>query len=100
MALRVRPVSRLELMVRAKHPDTLAPIGGLPAYVDVHRSNTDAWARARGVEVPARGCESVSVTAPVVAGVYRYRSRAPGLVGRYRADVSATLPIEVVEPGA
>jgi len=87
-------------MVRAKHPDTLAPIGGLPAYVDVQRSNSDAWDQVVGVEVPARGYENVSVTVPVVAGVYRYRSRTPGLVGRYRADVSATLPIEVVEPGA
>lgn len=96
MALRVSPGSQLRLEVRTQSPDTLAPIAGLPVFVDLQVQPAAAFDQVAGAQTDAEGRAQVTVTVPAVEGSYRYRARTPGVAERFRADTSPTLTVEVV----
>lgn len=97
MALKVRPSSRITFEIRTQDPDTLAPIGGLPVFLDRLDQPAAAPVQVAGAQTDAQGRAEISATIPASPGSYRYRARTPGVAERYRSDTSSQVAIEVVE---
>lgn len=96
MPLKLRAGSRLVLEIRAQNPTTLAPIPGLPVFLDRLDQPTAAPVQVAGAQTDAQGRAVVTVTLPLAEASLHFRSRSPGIAERYRPDVSPQIAVEVV----
>lgn len=96
MSLQLRANSRVVFEVVTQVPATLAPIPNLPVYLDRIDQLTAAPIQVALGSTDSKGVALLDTISPAAPGQYRYRARTTGLAGKYRADVSANLVVEVV----
>ena len=96
MPLKVRPGTAIRFEIVTQDPDTLAPIGGLPVFLDRFDQAAAAPQQVAGAETVPDGRVEVSTNVPDLAGSYRFRARTPGIAEKYRSDVSPLVTVEVV----
>ena len=95
MAVKVRPGSRIIFEAVAQSPDTLVPIGGLPVFLDRFDPGSSVPQQLSGGQTDATGRAQLITEVPSVPGSYKYRARTPGIVEKFRSDVSPQLTVDV-----
>ena len=96
MSLKVRPGTAIRFEIVTQDPDTLAPIGGLPVFLDFFAQPAAAPQQLAGAETASDGRVEINATVPELSGSYRYRARTTGVAEKYRSDVGPLVTVEVV----
>ena len=95
MALKVRPGSSILFEVVTQSPDTLAPIAGIPVFLDVTAPSSSVPEQVVGGQTDDQGRVQLATRMPAAAGSYKFRARTPGVAEKYRSDTSAAITIDV-----
>lgn len=95
MALKVRPGSSILFEAVTQSPDTLAPIPGIPIFLDVIDPSSSVPRQIVGGQSDAQGRVQLATKMPESLGSYKFRARTPGVAEKYRSDVSPTITIDV-----
>ncbi len=95
MALKVRPGSNIAFEVVTQSPDTLAPILGIPVFLDRFDPSSSVPQQIAGGQTDSQGRVQLATRMPEAPGSYSFRARTPGIAEKYRSDVSPTISVTV-----
>ena len=95
MALKVRPGSTIVFEAVTQSPDTLAPIPGIPVFLDIISPSSSVPEQIVGGQTDSQGRVQLATRMPAAAGSYKFRARTPGIAEKYRSDVSPTITVDV-----
>ena len=95
MALKVIPGSSILFEAVSQAPDTLAPIPGIPVFLDMFSPTSSVPEQVIGGQTDAQGRVQLAARMPAAPGSYKFRARTPGITEMFRSDVSPTITVDV-----